>query len=72
MAQNMLKQLELNIDKKVEIHLKNGEKLRCIPQQYMEDEYESFLVETYESYGSYLAGNLVEIFENEIVCITPR
>lgn len=69
MAAKMLVKLAENIDKKVEVHLKNGEKLRCKPQQYLEEDYESFLVETYENYGSYSAGMLVELEEDQISAV---
>lgn len=65
--EGMLEKLDSLRDQKVEIHLKNGVKMRCIPQQYLEEDYDSYLVDTYESYGGYPARMLVELVENEIV-----
>lgn len=69
MTISKLEQLYQNRRKKVEIHLTNGKKLRCIPIQYLEEDYESFLVDTYESFGGYPEKTLVELKEKEIKAI---
>lgn len=67
---------ETNLDKlnrlkgkKVEIHLVDGEKMRCLPNSYLVDEEVTYLVETYESYGDYPINTLVELEEEEIKSI---
>lgn len=67
----MLEKLFEFEDQKVEVRLTNGKKMRCIPQQYLEEDYESYLVDVYESYGGYTKGMLVELTEKEIEEVIP-
>ncbi|WP_100331277.1 hypothetical protein [Bacillus xiapuensis] len=67
----MLEKLQELKRKKVEVHLANGEKMRCIPQQYLQEEYDSYLVCACERYGGFLEGMLVEFREEEIKEVIP-
>ncbi|MCU9614091.1 hypothetical protein OEV98_11020 [Caldibacillus lycopersici] len=67
----MLEKLNSLKGKKVEILLKEGRPIRCIPKQYLEEEYESYLVELFEESAGFQKGTLMELEEEQIKEIRP-
>ncbi|MDA8441222.1 MAG: hypothetical protein M0Z55_02495 [Peptococcaceae bacterium] len=62
----ILTKLSKFTDKKVRIDLLGGGYYVAIPQQWLEEDYDSFLVAIVETTEWAREGNLVELTENEI------
>ncbi len=62
----MLEKLFKLTDKNAKVVLNSGESFICVPLQYLEEEYESFLVRVSETSGMYSQGSLVELEESQI------
>ena len=66
MIQVFLEKLNELVDKRSSIELNTGQNIICIPSQYLQEDYESFLIKVLESTGEYSAGDLVELEEYQI------
>ncbi len=67
----MLEKLEKYRDKAVRIIFTNGSTLLCEPLQFLEEEYESYMVRSIEATDFYPKGTLMEIYEEDVKDVQP-
>ena len=65
----MLELLDQQQDNPVKLTLSDGEVVLCKPIQYLEEDYESYLVQVLESSKSYIKGEYLEVEEQDIKAI---
>jgi len=62
----MLEKVDKQRKKKARITYNDGEVIICRPLQYLEEDYDSYLVEVLEQSPNFPAGQLLEVAEKEI------